>query len=117
VRRQALVQILAMENSLPDPLEPPARDLGDATLDKLLGTDHEGIALPHPDARGTAGRPRLPFWTRTYLYLLGASAPVDESPKSLHDRLVDAVIVVTIVLLLAWIAYLTLRGWALYSQR
>jgi hypothetical protein len=105
-----------MENSLPDPLDATTRDLGDATLDRLLGADRDPVALPPLVEAGVSEPPRLPFWTRAYLYVLGATAPVDESPKSLHDRVVDAVIVATIVLLLVWIAYLTSRGWALYSR-
>ncbi len=106
-----------MENSLPDPLDATTRDLGDATLDRLLATNRDVVALPTTKGPELSEPPpALPFWTRAYLYMLGATAPVDESPKSLHDRAVDAVIVATIVLLLVWIAYLTIRGWALYHQ-
>jgi len=94
----------------------PARDLGDATLDRLLGTERDLVALPPLPTAQFPKSSRLPFWTRVYLYVLGATAPVDDSPKSLHDRVVDAVIVTVIIALLGWIAYLTLRGWALYQQ-
>lgn len=113
-RVDGLTRAFAMENALPPPEESPRRDLADITLDRLLGTARHGISLPPLEGSEPA---RLPFWTRAYLYMLGATAPIDESPKSLHDRLVDAVIVAVIVLLLVWIAFLTLRGWALYGLR
>ena len=84
------------------------RDLGEITLDRLLGTPSP-ITL---DGASPARHARpLPFWTRAYLRMLGVSASSDDSPeRSWRDHLVDSLIVAALVVLLVWIGYLTFRA-------
>jgi hypothetical protein len=104
---------------MPKSLEPDddrePRDLGEITLDRLLGTSSPitlGGASPARQA------PPLPFWTRAYLRMLGVSASSDDSPeRSWRDHLVDSLFVATLVVLLVWIGYLTFRAFTFLMHR
>jgi hypothetical protein len=106
---------------MPQPLDPEQdgdrrpRDLGEITLDRLLGTPSP-ISLDPPPPDGDEAR--LPFWTRVYLRVLGVSSATDESPApSWRDHLVDSLIFAAIVVLLIWIGYLTYRAFAFLMAR
>lgn len=104
-----------MQNSRePDDDDEP-RDLGEITLDRLLGTPAP-IALPAASPAHPV-RP-LPFWTRAYLRMLGIPAATDDSPtRSWRDHLVDSLIVAALVVLLVWIGYLTFRAFTFLMHR
>jgi hypothetical protein len=97
-----------MSKSLDPDDDREPRDLGEITLDRLLGTPSPiTLNAAPPDSHA---RP-LPFWTRAYLRMLGIGAATDDSPeRSWRDHLVDSLIVATLVVLLVWIGYLTFNA-------
>lgn len=91
------------------------RDLGEITLDRLLGTPSPITLDPAASERPGA---MLPFWTRVYLRILGVSSTPDDSPaRSWRDHLVDSLIFAAIVVLLIWIGYLTYRAFGFLMHR
>jgi hypothetical protein len=91
------------------------RDLGEITLDRLFGTPSP-INL-EPVAPAERRRP-LSFWTRAYLWMLGVRGAAGDSPvRSWRDHLVDSLIIAALVVLLAWIGYLTFRAFGFLMHR